>query len=468
MSTARGAARTGGTGVTALRVRELGLPAPSDLLALTKPRITALVLVTTAAGYMAASSAGLDPWGLGWTLLATALLAGGTNALNQLLERDADARMERTRDRPLPAGRIRPAEATAFSILLVAAGGILLFAAVNPLTGALGLATVVAYAFVYTPLKRVSSVALLVGAVPGALPILGGWTAARGGLGAGGWALFAILFFWQIPHFLALGWRYRDQYRSAGYEVVPAGDDSGWRMGLRSMAYAAVLLPLGMAPAVLGLAGETYLWGALAAGTGYAGAAFRFALRRTEARARTLFLASLIYLPLVLLLLVLDGPLVELSGGAWLSSGLAALALVAPGAAEAHPLATLNASLNAATAVALAAGFSFVRRGRLRAHRGAMLTATLTSAAFLASYVVYHLEVGSVAYGGEGAVRAVYFAVLVSHVILAAAVVPLVLVTLIRALRGRRRAHRRLARWTLPIWAYVSVTGLVVYGMLYL
>jgi protoheme IX farnesyltransferase len=449
-------------------VRELGPPAPSDLLALTKPRITALVLVTTAAGYLAASSSGLDPWGLGWTLLATALLAGGTNALNQLLERDADARMERTRDRPLPAGRVAPAEVTAFAILLVAGGGMLLFAAVNPLTGVLGLATVVAYAFVYTPLKRVSSVALLVGAVPGALPILGGWTAARGGLGAGGWALFAILFFWQIPHFLALGWRYRDQYLSAGYEVIPAGDTSGWRMGLRSLAYAAVLLPLGMAPAVLGLAGEVYLWGALAVGTGYAAAALRFALKRTEARAKTLFLASLIYLPLVLLLLVLDGPLVEISGGAWLSSGLAALALLGPGAAEAHPLATLNASLNAATAVALAAGFSFVRRGRLRAHRGAMLTATLTSAAFLASYVVYHLEVGSVSYGGEGAVRAVYYAVLVSHVILAAAVVPLVLVTLFRALRGRRRAHRRLARWTLPIWAYVSVTGLVVYGMLYL
>lgn len=455
MSSASGTARTGTTGLAALGGTRLTLPAPADLLDLTKPRITALVLVTTGAGYLAGSGAVLDAWGLAVTLVATALLAGGTNALNQLLERDADARMPRTAERPLPAGRVTPAQAAIFSALLVATGGTLLFAAVNSLTGLLGLATVVSYAFVYTPLKRVSSVALLVGAVPGALPILGGWTAAENGLGAGGWALFAILFFWQIPHFLALGWRYRDQYRRAGYAVLPAGEGAGWRMGLRSVAYAAVLLPVGLAPAVLDLAGGVYAAGALVAGGIYTAAAIRFALDRTEARARTLFLTSLAYLPMTLLLLVLDGPLVGLSG-------------VTLSFTDAHPLATLNAGLNAATAVALAFGFSFVRRGRIRAHRTAMLAATLTSAAFLTSYVIYHLEAGSVSYQGGGLLRTVYFAVLVSHVILAAGVVPMVLVTLYRAFRGRRHAHRRLARWTLPVWAYVSVTGLVVYGMLYL
>lgn len=434
----------------ALGAERLRVPEPVDLLALTKPRITALVLVTTAAGYLAASGSELDGWGLAWTLVATALLAGGTNALNQLLERDADARMSRTRDRPLPAGRIRPASAAVFSAILVTVGGALLFVAVNALTAALGLATVVAYAFVYTPLKRVSSVALLVGAVPGALPILGGWTAARNGLGPGGWALFAILFSWQIPHFLALGWRYREQYRKAGYAVLPAGDERGWRMGLRSVAFATVLVPLGLAPAVLGLAGEVYAVGALVGGIGYAAVAVRFAVRRSEARARTLFLASLLYLPLTLLLLVLDGPLVGLA------------------LPDAHPLATLNAGLNAATAVALGLGFVFIRRRRIRAHRRSMLAATVTAAAFLVSYVIYHLDAGSVAYQGEGLLRGVYFTVLISHVVLAAAVIPMVVVTLLRALRGRRLAHRRLARWTLPVWAYVSVTGLVVYAMLYL
>lgn len=441
-------------GVAGVASRRLAArrPAPRDLLRLTKPRITLLVLVTAAAGYLAASGRAVDGRGLLLTLAGVALLAGGTNALNQLLERDADARMPRTRARPLPAGRVSPRAAALLSGCLVAGGALILLAGVNVLTAVLGLVTVLTYAFAYTPLKRHSSVALLVGAVPGALPILGGWTAARGDLGPGGWALFAILFLWQMPHFLALGWRYREEYRRAGFVMIPEADDDGAVVGLRAVAYALLLLPAGLAPAVLGVAGPVYAAAAGVLGLAYLASAAVFALRRSRRSARRLFRVSLIYLPLLLLLLVVDGSTVSLE---------------ALGLAGAPPLATLNAGLNAVTAVLLAVGFAHVRRGRIRAHRRAMLAATCTSAAFLVSYVVYHYTAGSVPYEGVGWTRYVYFTVLVSHVILAAAVVPLVLVTLYRALRGRRNAHRRLARWTFPIWAYVSVTGLTVYLMLY-
>lgn len=438
----------GMAGIAAPRLTA-GVPPARDLLQLTKPRITGLVLITAAAGYLAGSGAGVDGPGLLFTLAGVALLAGGTNALNQLLERDADARMPRTRGRPLPAGRVSPGAAAAFSTLLVVAGTTLLLLGVNLLTAFLGLVTVATYVFVYTPLKRYSSVALLVGAVPGALPVLGGWTGARGAVGAGGWALFAILFLWQMPHFLALGWRYREQYRRAGFVVVPAADEEGMVVGLRAVAYALLLLPVGLAPAALGLAGPVYAVAAGLLGIAYLGGAVAFAVRRDEASARLLFRASLAYLPLLLVLLVLDGPAVSLS------------------LPEAPALASLNAGLNALTAILLALGFAHIRRGRVRRHRRFMLAATLTSAAFLTSYLIYHYTAGSVPYRGGGWVRVVYFTVLISHVVLAAAVVPLVLVTLYRALKGRREAHRKLARWTLPVWAYVSVTGLVVYFMLY-
>lgn len=452
-------------GAPALGVRvppRLDLPAPADALALTKPRITLLVVAVAAAGYLTGGGrAPIDAAGLLHTLAGVALLAGGTNALNQVLERGPDARMRRTRERPLPAGRMEPGRARALAAALVAGGAAYLAVAVNVLTAGLGLATAVSYAFVYTPLKRTSSISTLVGAVAGALPALGGWTAATGRVGAGGLVLFAVLFLWQVPHVLALGRLHLEDYRRAGFRVLPVGDPGGVRSRLRSVAYATFLVPVSVAPWVpLDLAGPAYAGAALLLGAVFAGAALRFALRGGEDRARSLFGASLLYLPALLAALVLDGPA---TGRAL--TGAVARAAETVAAAPAH--ATVNAGLNAAAAAALALGLWFVKRGSLRRHRAAMGTAVLASGAFLASYVVYHFRVGSVSYPGGGWSETVYHAVLASHAFLAAAVVPAVAFTLYRALKGRRRGHRRLARWTYPVWMYVSLTGLVVYGMLY-
>lgn len=440
--------------------RSAGGAAALDLLRLTKPRITGYVVITAAAGFLAASGGVPDPALLLHTLVGTALLASGTNGLNQVLERRADARMRRTRHRPLPAGRLRVRDAAAFTLLLVGAGTVYLLLTVNLLTAALGFATAALYALAYTPLKRVSPLATLVGAVPGALPVLGGWTAARGELAAGGWALFGILFLWQLPHVLALGWLHREDYRRAGFRVLAAADSSGWKTRARSVTFALVLVPVSLLPAVLGVAGPGYFAAAGGLGALYLGSAVRFAWRGGRREARGMFHTSLLYLPLLLGALVLDG--------AWTGGLLSrAVGWVGGTVAGAPAQASLNAALNGTAAAALAAGWHFVRRGRLRAHRFSMLSAAGASAAFLLSYVIYHLRAGSVEYGGAGWDALVYYGILISHAVLAAAVVPLVAVTLWRAFRGRRRSHRRIARWTLPIWGYVSVTGLVVYLMLY-
>lgn len=414
----------------------------ADLVTLTKPRITGLVLATAAAGFLAAGGTGVRLLHL---LAGTALLAGGTNALNQLLERDADARMDRTRGRPLPDGRLAPAVAAVFASLLVAGGGAWLLLGTNALTAGLGIASTVLYAAAYTPLKRRSPVSLVVGAVPGALPALGGWTAARGRVDAAGLALFGIVFLWQLPHFLALGHRLREEYRRAGFSVLAVEDPSGTRSGRAAVLSALVLLPVSLLPVFLGVAGWGYGVAAAAAGGGYLVASSRFGVEKQDEEARSLFRVSLAYLPLLLLALVADVVWLDLPG---LSSGM---------------LPTLNAALNATAAVALVGGFAMVRRGRVPAHRGFMLTAAAASAVFLASYLVYHAQVGSVGFQGEGWIRTAYLAVLVSHVVLAAAVVPLALVALSRALTEKVEKHRRIVRWTLPIWLYVSVTGLVVY-----
>lgn len=439
-----------------------GLPAAEDLLALTKPRITLLVLAVAGAGYLSAAGAGgVSLGGLLRALAGIALLAGGTNALNQVLERKPDARMRRTRNRPLPARRLGVGQAAIFAGLLVVGGTAYLAAAVNLLTAALGLATAVSYAFVYTPLKRRTSASTLVGAVSGALPALGGWTAAAGRVGAGGLVLFGVLFLWQVPHVLALGRLHLDDYRRAGFRVLPVGDRAGVRSRVRSAAYAAVLLPVSLAPwAAMDLAGPVYGVTAVLLGVAFAGQALRFAVRGGRSEARRLFVASLVYLPVLLAVLVADGPA---TGNAL--TGLAGW--VGATVSTASPHATLNAGLNAAAAAALGLGFWFVRRGELRRHRAAMVGAVAASAGFLISYVVYHVRVGSVAYPGGGWAETVYHAVLATHAVLAAAVVPAVAYTLYRAVQGRRRAHRRAARWTYPVWLYVSLSGLVVYGMLY-
>lgn len=287
------------------RLRLVGRASP--YLALTKPSITGLVLITTAAGFVTASTAGVDVLLLLHALVGTALLSGGTNAFNQILEREHDARMPRTRDRPLPAGRLGPLEASAFAAALVVGGTLYLLAAVNGLTAFLGFLTAASYVLVYTPLKRVSSLSALVGSVPGALPILGGWTAVRGTLDPGGWVLFGVVFLWQLPHLLGLEWLCREEYREAGFRVLAAEDASGRRSSARSVAYTLALLPVSLLPLPLGLAGEAYA--AVAAGLGllYVGSATRFAVRLDEAGARGVFLVSLVYLPVLLAVLVLNG-----------------------------------------------------------------------------------------------------------------------------------------------------------------
>lgn len=279
---------------------------PADLLQLTKPRITLMVLVSSAAGFVIGSSGRPDPLMLLATLLGIGLVAGGTSALNQLLERDVDALMERTKGRPLPTGRVTPGAAAAFSIVISLVGIVFLALIVNSLTALLAAIALLSYILLYTPLKRVSSLSTLVGAVPGALPIMGGWTAARGDLGPGAWALFGILFFWQLPHFLALAWLFREDYRRGGLKMLGVTDPTGQQTRSQAVLYALALIPASLLPALLGLSGSVYALVALALGIAYLAAAVRFWVRADSLAARGLFRTSLVYLPLLLILLSFD------------------------------------------------------------------------------------------------------------------------------------------------------------------
>jgi protoheme IX farnesyltransferase len=272
-------------------------------LELFKVRLTSLVLLTTAAGYYLGSTGGWSPFLLLSTLMGTALVAGGAAALNQLLERDHDARMRRTQDRPLPTGRLRPSEVLAAGVLSVVAGVAWLALGVNVLTAGLGAATCLLYVFVYTPLKRITPLNTLVGAIPGAVPPLMGWAAVRGTLDPGGWALFAILAFWQLPHFLAIAWIYREDYARAGFAMVSRWDPDGRVTSTRALAHTFGLVSVSLAPVALGLTGVLYLVGALLLGAVFVFQAARFARVRSPERARSLFLASILYLPGLLVLL---------------------------------------------------------------------------------------------------------------------------------------------------------------------
>jgi protoheme IX farnesyltransferase len=278
----------------------------ADLYALTKPGITRLVLVTTAVGYYLGSTGPLDWLGLVNVVVGTGFLAAGTNALNQYTERRVDAAMQRTRGRPLPAGRLRPATALVFSTGISLAGALYLAALVNAPTAALGAAALLIYIFAYTPLKRRSWLATLVGAVPGAVPPLMGWTAATGRLGTLGWVLFGIVFLWQMPHFYAIGWMYRQDYARAGFPLLPVIDDEGARTARQIVAYTLALLAVSVLTTFMGLTGAIYLWGALTLGCAFLGLGVALAVERTGARARRLFLGSVIYLPLLLALMVVD------------------------------------------------------------------------------------------------------------------------------------------------------------------
>ena len=280
---------------------------PSDLLELTKPRITGLVSTTAAAGFLLSSPPGqVDPGALARTVIGIALVSAGSCALNQYVERELDRRMKRTAQRPLPAGRLAPDLALAWGALLGAIGILELALLVNPLTAVLAAATLAGYIFVYTPLKTRTSLATIVGAVPGAAPPLLGWTGASGELALGGWLLFALLFLWQLPHFLAIAWLYREDYRAAGMRLLTIDDPDFARTARQSALWTVALLPVSLAPAAVGLAGPLFLAGALALGALFLAVAVAFARAPRVASARRLLLTSVAYLPAVLAVLVVD------------------------------------------------------------------------------------------------------------------------------------------------------------------
>jgi protoheme IX farnesyltransferase len=280
---------------------------------LVKARLTTLVLLTTFVGFFMGERGPMDFALMFHALAGTALVAAGAAALNQLLEREYDAKMRRTQNRPLPAGHLEPTTVMIFGGVCATAGLIYLALAVNLLTSVIGAVTLVSYLFIYTPLKRMTWLNTAVGAVPGALPPLMGWTAARGELSGEGWALFAILALWQMPHFMAIAWIYRDEYAKAGFKMLPVVDPDGCRTGEQAVSHALALLFVSLCPFVFKMAGDFYLVGALVLGAGYLWFAFQF-LRQlrfaraelTLVRARQLFLASIIYLPLLLAVMVLD------------------------------------------------------------------------------------------------------------------------------------------------------------------
>jgi len=278
----------------------------ADYVALGKPRVVAMVLVTTSVGYYLGSAGSPLLLPLAWTLAGTALAAGGTLALNQYMERDVDARMERTRHRPLPDGRLRPGEALAFGVALLAGGLGVLAVAAGGLAAVVTAGISVTYLLLYTPLKRVTSLCSIVGAVPGALPPVAGWAAARGALGAEPWILFAIMFLWQIPHSLAIGRVYRDDYARAGILVLPVIDRDGWSTGRQVVTNCLALVPVALMPTLVGLAGPIYFLVALVLGVGFLWSAIGLARTRSAAAARRLLFASLVYLPVLLAVMALD------------------------------------------------------------------------------------------------------------------------------------------------------------------
>ena len=279
---------------------------PSVYADLFKARLTFLVLLTTLVGFYLGFRGRADYLLMLHTLLATALVAAGAAALNQWLERAYDAKMRRTRGRPLPCGRLQPQTVLSVGAAAAAIGLAYLVLAVNLTTGLLGAFTLGSYLFIYTPLKRVTWLNTAVGAVPGALPPLMGWTAARGELSVEGWALFAIVALWQMPHFLAIAWIYRDDYAQAGFKMLPVVDPQGRRTGRQAFGHTLVLLPLSLCPFVFKLTGPLYLVGALLLGLAFLWFALHFSRHLTVPRARQLFYASILYLPLLLALMVLD------------------------------------------------------------------------------------------------------------------------------------------------------------------
>ena len=275
-------------------------------LELTKPRITFLIVLTSAAGFAMASGPRIDYPGLLRAMLGIALLSSGIATINQYMERDLDALMRRTANRPLPSGKLLPWEALAFGVSLIVLAQVYLAVLVNPLTALLGLTVIAGYLFGYTPLKTRTSLSTMVGAFPGAVPPLIGWAAARGTIGLEAWVLFAILFLWQFPHFLAIAWMYREDYSRAGILMLPVVEPDGRVTAQQIVVYTVLLLPVSLIPAVLGISGRVYLYGAIVLGLLFLYSSVRAALSKSRQEARRLLLASVIYLPLLFILMVLN------------------------------------------------------------------------------------------------------------------------------------------------------------------
>ena len=279
----------------------------SAYLELTKPRITMLVLVTTALGFYLGGE-GIHSWSLFlFLLLGAGLVCAGSSALNHYLEREFDSKMLRTRNRPIPSGIISPNDALTFGIILILAGLVILYVKVNILTSFLSLLTTFLYIMVYTPMKRVSWLNTTIGAVPGAIPPLGGWAAATGHLDFHAGMLFLILFVWQHPHFYAIAWMCKDDYKRGGFQMLPVVDPDGRRTLKQILIYSIALIPVSLIPTWLGVSGKIYFLGALAAGVYVLRMSYEFIRSQTMLTAKNLLKATVIYLPVLFILIIIDG-----------------------------------------------------------------------------------------------------------------------------------------------------------------
>lgn len=282
------------------------IPQVAPYITLMKPRILVMVLVTTVLGFFLGGR-GISSYPLLFaTLFGTALSCGGAGVLNQYLERDADLLMKRTKRRPIPSGQVSPANALVFGIILVLSGTVFLVAQVNLLTGFLALLTAFLYVLVYTPLKRTTWLNTVIGAIPGALPPLGGWSAATGGIELGGWILFLILFLWQHPHFYAIAWMYREDYERGGFKMLPVVEPDGRSTFRQIVLFSLLLLPVSVTPSLIGMSGTVYFVGSLIAGIALLRVGLSLSKSHSVGDARKLLRASIVYLPFLLALIVFD------------------------------------------------------------------------------------------------------------------------------------------------------------------
>ncbi len=275
-----------------------------DFAALAKPRLNLLVVASTLVGYAMADGESLGVLRVAGLLLGTGLVAGGASAFNQVVERDLDALMKRTRTRPLPDQRLQPIEGLLFGSAITLAGLLTLVMVANLLAAGVALATLLSYVAVYTPLKRRTSFGTVIGAIPGALPPMIGWAASSGTLPPQAWTLFGVMFLWQLPHFLAIAWMYREDYARAGFPMLPVLEPDGRSTGRQSVLYAAALVPLSLAPTLMRMAGEAYFAGALVLGLAFLWLTLQFARTRAVKDARLVFFGSILYLPLLWILMI--------------------------------------------------------------------------------------------------------------------------------------------------------------------